>query len=242
VVQYKGHLWLNVDDPLLDLVDDLRVYLTSDSAVAKAIKQKEDHCIKIEPRKISGNWTHGWALDLHTVRSVPLGPDEWGHEMFDTTRSNIGEAVYKLKYKADKSQVGPIADTMASFIRSKPEFDDICAIIAIPPSNTTRRFQPVPAIAAVVGAQLGLPVPTNYLLKIKQTTPLKGMNDRQKRHEELEGAFKVADNRFAGKHVLLVDDLFRSGETLNAVSATLISAGKVAKVSAVTATITRSRR
>jgi len=194
------------------------------------------------PRTITGSWTHGWALDVHTIRSIPLGPDEWGHEMFDTTRSEIGEAVYKLKYKGDRTQVAPIAQTLAAFVRSKPEMADVCAILAIHPSNPALPFQPVPAIAAAVGAALGKPVPTDYLQKIKQTTPLKGMSDKQKRHEELEGAFRVTDDRFAGKHVLLVDDLFRSGETLNAVSAALLSGGKVAKISVVTATITRSRR
>ncbi len=82
----------------------------------------------------------------------------------------------------------------------------------------------------------------DYLLKIKQTTPLKGMSDAQKRHEELEGAFVVSDDRFVGKHLMVIDDLFRSGETLNAVSNALIFGGKVDKLTTITATITRSRR
>lgn len=198
--------------------------------------------MNINPRPITGRWTHGWALDVHTIRSIPLGPDEWGHEIFDTTRSEIGEAVYKLKYRGDRSQIAPIAQTIAAFVRSKPQLADVCAILAVPPSNTARLFQPVPAIAAAVGAAVGIPVPTDYLQNIKQTTPLKCISDMEKRHAELEGAFKVVDDRFAGKHVLLIDDLFRSGETLNAVSAALLSGGKVAKVSVITATITRSRR
>jgi len=198
--------------------------------------------LNTHPRVLEGCWTVGWALDVHTIRSIPLGPDEWGHEMFDTTRSEIGDAVYKLKYLGDRSQVEPIAQTIEDFIRARPELTAACTIVAIPPSNTARPFQPVPEIAASVGARLNLPVPIDYLLKTKQTTPIKGMSDKQKRHEELEGAFRIADERYAGRHVILIDDLFRSGETLNAVSTVLLSQGKVGKVSVVAVTVARSKR
>jgi hypothetical protein len=43
---------------------------------------------------IKGNWTAGWAMDLHTV-SCSKNSDG----SFDTVRSEIGELVYKLKYQ-----------------------------------------------------------------------------------------------------------------------------------------------
>jgi predicted amidophosphoribosyltransferase len=54
--------------------------------------------------------------------------------------------------------------------------------------------------------------------------------------------FDIVDQRFAARHVLLFDDLFRSGETLKAVTAALLFTGNAAKVSVVTATSTRSNR
>ena len=57
-----------------------------------------------------------------------------------------------------------------------------------------------------------------------------------------DGAFAVLDQRFAGMHVLLFDDLFRSGETLKAVTVALLFLGLVANVSVVTATSTRTNR
>jgi predicted amidophosphoribosyltransferase len=42
-------------------------------------------------------------------------------------------------------------------------------------------------------------------------------------------------------HVLLFDDLFRSGETLKAVTAALLFAGEAGNVSVVTATYTRTK-
>ena len=198
--------------------------------------------MNINPKVIRGNWTNGWALDVHTSGSIYIGIDEWGHKKFDTTYTEIGEALNKLKYGNDRTQVDPIAKIVTEFIRTKRELDDIRAILAVPPSDTKRRFQPVPALVTAIGAKLHLQVPTNYIIKTKNTKPLKDMDDNQKRHEELKDAFKIADERYKGCHVLLFDDLFRSGETLNAISAVLISQGEVNKVSVLTATMTRAKR
>lgn len=198
--------------------------------------------MKIDPQEIKGIWTHGWALDLHTLSSEYIGDNVWGHPMFKNTRSEIGEAINRLKYKGDKSQVDPIVQIMADYIRSKRELDNVSIIIATPPSDMTRSFQPVQAITEGISAMLGIPAPTDYLQKIKPTPALKNMDDTQERHAELQGAFKVIDERYKDYHVLILDDIFRSGETLNAICDALISQGKVGKISVVTATITRSKK
>jgi competence protein ComFC len=50
---------------------------------------------RINPRKLSGPWTEGYALDLHTASSEFLGYDEFGHEQFNTERTEVGELVYR---------------------------------------------------------------------------------------------------------------------------------------------------
>src|SRR3989338_3846751 len=107
--------------------------------------------MKIDPKEIKGNWAHGWALDIHTLSSMPIGYNEFGHLEFDTTRSEIGEAIYKLKYRDDGSQVEAIAQVVSDFIKSKQELKEICAIIATPPSDVNRPFQPVIEISKVIG-------------------------------------------------------------------------------------------
>jgi competence protein ComFC len=198
--------------------------------------------MKIDPQRITGNWTHGWALDRHTVRSVLGGEPGAGYAVFQTERSELGEALYELKYRGDREQAGPIAGAICDFIRSRPELGDIRAVLAVPPSDTRRSFQPVQALAARIGAELGLPAPDDYLLKNRPTRPLKSVAGKRRRREELTGAFAVADQRFAGTHVLLFDDLFRSGETLKTVTAVLLFQGHAAMVSVLAATSTRTNR
>ena len=198
--------------------------------------------METDPKQIYGNWAHGWALDRHTLRSRAGGGGSAKYARYATERSELGEALFKLKYQGDRTQIDPIADLVAAFARSRSELVDIKAVLAVPPSNEDRAFQPVAAIVAAAAAELGLPAPDDYLLKVKHTAPLKNMDDKRERREELEGAFAVADQRFAGMHLLLVDDLYRSGETLKAVTATLLFDGKAGNVSVVALTWTRTKK
>ena len=198
--------------------------------------------MKIDPKPILGNWTHGWALDQHTLRSTTDGADSGGHPEFDTERTELGEALFKLKYRNDRSQVEPIARAIVDFVLGRSELADIKAVLAVPPSDTRRSFQPVQALAERIGSLINLPAPDDYLFKARTTLPLKSLTGKRSRRLELEGVFDVVDQRFAAMHVLLFDDLFRSGETLKAVTAALLFMGNAAKVSVVTATSTRSNR
>ncbi|MDQ2088024.1 hypothetical protein RBH29_16465 [Herbivorax sp. ANBcel31] len=49
-----------------------------------------------KPIKIFGNWKDGYAIDLHSISSEYVGDNEYGYSTFDTTRSILGELLYKL--------------------------------------------------------------------------------------------------------------------------------------------------
>ncbi len=198
--------------------------------------------MNINPKMIIGNWADGWALDQHTLHSSTDGSDGAMHPEFATERTELGEAVFKLKYRNDRSLVEPIAGTVADFIRGRAELADIRCILAVPPSDTRRSFQPLQALADRIGSLLGLPAPDDFLFKARATVPLKSIAGKRSRRLELEGVFDVIDQRFESMHILLFDDLFRSGETLKAATAALLFQGNAAKVSVVTMTSTRSNR
>ena len=74
--------------------------------------------VNINTKRIQGNWREGYALDYHTLRSEFLGYDGAGHPQFNTTRSEIGELLYRLKYRSDRSVTNAIVETAVQFIRS----------------------------------------------------------------------------------------------------------------------------
>lgn len=195
---------------------------------------------------LKGNWRGGWALDYHTISSTKL--PEGG---FETKRPFVGEFLYWLKYhyhdlsnqhpKLATELVQTLAKIAALFLQTRRIFRYLDAIIPVPPSQE-RDFQPVEAIATEIGKIVNLPVVTDYIERIKQTPPLKSVDDPIKRKEALRGAFRVKDQRFAGKVLLVFDDIYRSGETLSEITRVLYEEGKVKAVYVLTLTRTRVKR
>ena len=194
--------------------------------------------VPYQARRIIGNWREGFALDIHTVSSLPIGYNEYGHMQFDTTRSLIGELLYKLKTKRDTSVVDEIADTASAFLGRWNQPIDI--IVPVPPSNQ-RSVQPVSLIADALSTRLGKPV-ADCVAKTREARQLKNVFDLDERLRLLDGLYTVAAGAVEGRRVLLFDDLYRSGATMNAISEVLQQRGRAADVVALAITRTRSFR
>lgn len=192
--------------------------------------------VKINPIKIEGRWQSGVALDLHTTSSTPIGPNEFGHMQFDTVRPEIAELLFRLKNRADKDAAGPIIETTANFLAQyRDKFD---CIVPVPPSHQ-RALQPVIVLAQGIGAALGVPV-LFCITTTRSTSQLKNVTDPEERKKQVEGLYQVATAQTQGRSILLFDDLFRSGTTMNAITDELLGPGQAAAVRALTITKTRS--
>jgi predicted amidophosphoribosyltransferase len=195
--------------------------------------------VKISPKTLRGPWASGFALDVHTTGSTFLGHNEYGNPVFDTGRSPIGELVYRLKYRGDKAALAEIVETASDFLsmkwKLKPDL-----LVPVPPSNTSRRNQPVIEVAASLSDRCGIPLCESCIKKVKSTVQLKDVFELTKRTEILQDAFAVDSTKTAGKTVLLVDDLFRSGATAGTISRLLASEGGAKAVYLLTLTRTRS--
>lgn len=190
----------------------------------------------MNPRRIVGNWISGYALDIHTIFSTHMGINEFGHDVFDTKRSELGELLYRMKYREDRSAASAIIEAAVSFLqRSRNKFD---VIIPVPPSGS-RRVQPVPILANGIGEALELPV-ADCVFATRPTTQLKGVMDPEKRTELLGGLYSVERAHTQRKSVLLFDDLYRSGATMKAITELLMTQGRAEAVRVLTITRTRS--
>lgn len=197
--------------------------------------------VSIKPQKITGAWDEGFALDIHTVSSTPIGYD--GHTVFDTKRSALGELLYKLKYQADKSVLDDILDTVVEFLLEKWKVvESLDLIVPMPPSDVKRRSQPVLDLVRGLSSRTGVTVSEHALVKIKDTPQLKNVDDYQERARLLSDALEAKTSLVQGKTVLLVDDLYRSGATMNAASLALRQMGKAKTIYVLALTRTRSKR
>ena len=189
--------------------------------------------------EVKGNWKKGLAYDVHTLSSTYLGPDEFGHDRWDSTRSEMGKLVYQLKYKNDKLVVGKIVDLITGKIKGIEKFD---LIIPIPSTKKNRPYQPVEEIARELGRRKRIKV-LNLLGKEAGGAELKNVDDQKEREKLLKGRIFISDDfDISGKNVLLLDDLYRSGATLSTATDVLYKKAKVENVCVLTMTKTRSRR
>jgi len=192
----------------------------------------------IKPQKISGEWNSGYVLDLHTIKSEFLGHNSYGHPEFDTTYTEMGGLLKKAKYRESQSALDTLAETASSFIQSRGWGID--CIVPVPPSNTGRKYQPVFELAKRISSIIGKPVCWDCVAKVTDTPELKNVHDYSARLKILKDAFSVDKKKTRDKVILLLDDLYRSGATMNAISKTLLEHGSAKKVYALAITKTRS--
>ena len=130
--------------------------------------------------------------------------------------------LYRLKYRNDASALEEIGTVAEQFIRSwRIEFD---VIVPAPPTRT-RRVQPLHQITEELSRRFDVPVVKAVSKNAAGAAELKDLREFHERQAVLQGALAVNARAVAGKRVLLVDDLIRSGATLGAVAAALAEAG-----------------
>jgi competence protein ComFC len=194
--------------------------------------------LSINPIILKGNWTRGWALDYHTISSVY---DKSGG-YYKTKRTDLGEALYRLKYKKRWWWAKIIAGTVAGFLDERDIIDEIDLITTIPPACFRFLFQPVNMIGKRIGKLLDVPVNTRLLKRKKKIPPVKYMEDRSERFESVRGLFSLKSKGLAGRNILIFDDLYRSGATLGEAVATLKTVGEAGEIYVLTVTRSRVKR
>ena len=175
------------------------------------------------PRALKGNWSIGFALDFHS-----------SYKGADWNRSGIGDLVYRLKYQSDASTLPTLIEHTRKFFAAHPEMSQFDLILPVPPS-TPREFSPVHEFCKALSSAFNKPAQT-CIIKTRQTQPQKEMKTLPQKRDNVAGAFAV-NGVINGKRVLLIDDLFDSGATLEEITKVLLQ-HRVARVNVLTFTKT----
>ena len=176
----------------------------------------------LNPVRIYGVWDEGIVLDNHMLKSIFLGYDENGKEKFENTRTEIGELVYKFKYQKDKGSLTKIIDLIKDILEKWNLKEKIDIVIPVPPSNKTREYQPVFEIAKEIAKLLNKECKTDILLKESNLQVKDGYN--------ISGTIKQ-NKQFENKtNILVIDDLYSTGATLNEVCKTLKQDKNIVKI------------
>ncbi|MFQ5824582.1 MAG: RecQ family ATP-dependent DNA helicase [bacterium] len=164
------------------------------------------------PKSLKGSWKCGYALDFNSRFSG----SQW-------QRTETGELIYQFKYGGHASLANKLVNRIVKFLDEHPEFKRVDGILAVPPSRK-RAFDPMTVIADGVSKRLKVPFFKETLLKNRTTRLQKEMTNSVLKKSNVAGAFTVKGT-LKNKRLLLLDDLFDSGATIEEVAKTLQRAG-----------------
>jgi len=175
------------------------------------------------PRPLSGPWQVGWALEFHSRFSG----SEW-------SRSEVGDLAYRLKYNEDLSVLNKLVEQTLELLQTYPELAQADSIVPVP-STSERKIQPVMAYCEALAGKIKLPV-LALITKVHQTRAQKELKTLAQKRANVSGAFTLTASA-KDRRILLVDDLFDSGATLEEITH-LLQRGGAASVNVLTLTRT----
>ncbi|MBI4531311.1 MAG: RecQ family ATP-dependent DNA helicase [Candidatus Latescibacteria bacterium] len=179
------------------------------------------------PLPLTGPFDAGYALD-------------WSSRFSDGKRRRtlLGDLIHRFKYGGDLSVTDQIVDLIGTFLHETPAMHPIDLILPVPPSHTDRPVDPVSFLATQLAHRLGLEAVTDLLCRARIRRPQKELDDVSAKRENIRGAFRLhRPYRVRGRAVLLFDDLYDSGATVDESSRVLRRAG-VARIAVLTLTRT----
>jgi len=165
--------------------------------------------MSINPTEIKGNWDKGFVLDKHVVSSTPIGENVYGHMQYDTIRTELGELVFQLKYRNKIENIEKIVCLIKPFLDSFTELREVDVVIPVPPSKI-RAFQPANELAQAIAEYLSI----SYTDEVLEKTSSSQAKDMSKATKDVKGNIVAKIKAKRQHNILLIDDLFESGETL----------------------------
>ncbi len=136
-------------------------------------------------------------------------------------------AMYRFKYSNcrtyGKTFVEDVWKIHAIWLQSL----SVDAVIPVPmyrKKEKRRGYNQAEVLAQGIAQKLGCPMETKMVVRAKNTVPLKNLNDTQ-RKKNLENAFKIRKNGVKLNKILLIDDIYTTGSTLDGVTTALLAAG-----------------
>lgn len=139
----------------------------------------------------------------------------------------IRQVVYQIKYQNKREYLDFFVEEIVK--RHKKEIDiwDCDLIIPVPlykKKQRCRGFNQAEVFAKRLSKKLGIPMNNQALKRVRNTKPQKECNDIE-RKKNLQNAFKVTDNVVKSKKIIVVDDIYTTGSTIDACSDVLLKAG-----------------
>lgn len=139
----------------------------------------------------------------------------------------IRQSMYRFKYGNRREYAVFYAKEAALLHGAWIRRRGIEAIIPVPMyagKKQVRGYNQAEVFAERLGRELHLPVEKKTVKRVRNTVPQKELGDIARKHN-LKNAFQLCSDIVKYSKVLLVDDIYTTGSTIDAVAEVLLSAG-----------------
>jgi ComF family protein len=131
----------------------------------------------------------------------------------------VQNMMHQFKYKNMPligNKLGNLAGMQLTQRKQAEPIDFIVPVPLHPRKLRLRGYNQSAQFAMGLSTQMGIPVDTDNLIRVKHTDT-QTKKSRFSRYENMKEVFTIRDpEKFAGKHILLVDDIITTGATLEA--------------------------
>ena len=131
--------------------------------------------------------------------------------------------LYRLKYDDRRDIAQFIGLVMARKFSSWMRARKIGLIVPVPMHEKRRKergYNQAELIAAEISKNTGIPMDPGAVVRYRRTKPLKDMSASERKNN-LKNAFKIGDSIVKCNCILLVDDIYTTGSTMEAISGLL---------------------
>ena len=181
---------------------------------------KEPICKKCGKQLYNQEQEHCYDCTKHEHRY------DRGYSCFAYT-GKIKASIYQYKYKNKREYADFYIEEMIKIRGNEIRMWNVDTIIPIPLHKRRKRkrgYNQSEIIAKGIGKYLNVKVDTSYVLRTKYTNPLKELNNKE-RITHLKGAFSIGNKKSEIKKVLLIDDIYTTGSTINEIADLLKKVG-----------------
>ena len=137
------------------------------------------------------------------------------------------QSLHRYKYKARREYTefyGRLMDQQCRGFVRQWGIDVLVPVPMYAHKKKVRGYNQAELLAKRLGEIWNLPVEADMLVRCRNTRPMKELDDRERR-KNLQNAFKVRKSVVKYKKVLLIDDIYTTGSTMDACATVLKMAG-----------------
>ncbi|MCH5254107.1 MAG: ComF family protein [Lachnospiraceae bacterium] len=140
---------------------------------------------------------------------------------------SVADSIYRFKYRGRQEYGAYYGERMASILGDRILSLKPDALVPVPIHSSKKKirgYNQAEVLAKEVGRRLNIPVETKLIRRIRKTVPMKDLS-AQERQNNLKKALKICRNDVKLNTIIIVDDIYTTGSTIDAMAKELRKAG-----------------